>query len=286
MGRYGTQVTRWHVGWGLTAMCLGGQLLVLFLRPTPWAEKGTGSSWWTSSGWHLFLTPGRISSPLQGVISCLRLLTTSNLLLLSFVFLFSGLETSFWAGAFPSSVSFTLQLASRKMVRQDGLFSDYQNQVMGLCSVMVPVGSIFRGGALILFKSFVNRVGRSPVVCTGQICTSSPLNIVGSSIKSFFHNCAPLHYGFSYHFLGNGTFFLKLILLGKIQLVPQLPLRGHCKLSEIIKTQENVKGESNMWKKVKLNEQGTPNISSEITLSFENGSESSQFGQILKSELY
>ena len=27
-------------------------------------------------------------------------------------------------------------------------------------------------------------------------------------------------------------------------------------------------------KKVKLNEQGTPNISSEITLSFENGSES------------
>ena len=54
---------------------------------------------------------------MQGVISCLRLLTTSNLLLLSFVFLYSGLETSFWAGAFPSSVSFTLQLASRKMVR-------------------------------------------------------------------------------------------------------------------------------------------------------------------------
>ena len=39
-------------------------------------------------------------------------------------------------------------------------------------------------------------------------------------------------------------------------------------------------------KKVKLNEQGTPNISSEITLSFENGSQSSQFGQILISELY
>ena len=126
------------------------------------------------------------------MLSCLRLLTTSNLLLLSFVFLYSGLETSFWAGAFPSSVSFTLQLASRKMVRQDGLFSVCQNQVMGLCSVMVPVGSIFGGGALILFKSFVNRVGRSPVVCTGQICTSSPLNIVGSSIKSSFHNYAPL----------------------------------------------------------------------------------------------
>ena len=56
---------------------------------------------------------------MQGVLSCLRLLTTSNLLLLSFVFLYSGLETSFWAGAFPSSVSFTLQLASRKMVRQN-----------------------------------------------------------------------------------------------------------------------------------------------------------------------
>ena len=41
-----------------------------------------------------------------------------------------------------------------------------------------------------------------------------------------------------------------------------------------------------MKKKEKLNEQGTPNISSEISLNFENGSESSQFGQILKSELF
>ena len=62
--------------------------------------------------------PGKIGSPLQGVLSCLRLLTTSNLLLLAFVFLYSGLETSFWAGSFPSSVSFTGQLASRKMVRR------------------------------------------------------------------------------------------------------------------------------------------------------------------------
>ena len=78
-------------------------------------------------------TSGRISSPLQGVLACLRLLTTRNLFLLSFVFLYSGtslsiltsllfhlplsgLETSFWAGAFPSSVSFTIQLSSRKMV--------------------------------------------------------------------------------------------------------------------------------------------------------------------------
>ena len=105
---------------------------------------------------------------MQGVLSCLRLLTTSNLLLLSFVFLYSGLETSFWAGAFPSSVSFTLQLGSRKMVRrQSDLLSECPIQVMGLCSVMVPVGSILGGGALILFKSFVNRVGRGPVVCIG-----------------------------------------------------------------------------------------------------------------------
>ena len=40
--------------------------------------------------------------------------------------------------------------------------------------------------------------------------------------------------------------YLEPDLLGKIQLVPQLPLRGHCNLSEIIKTQENVKRESNM----------------------------------------
>lgn len=50
------------------------------------------------------------------------------MLLLSFVFLYSGLETSFWAGAFPSSVSFTLQLASRKMVRQDDLDSNSKSK--------------------------------------------------------------------------------------------------------------------------------------------------------------
>ena len=37
---------------------------------------------------------------------------------------------------------------------------------------------------------------------------------------------------------------------------------------------------------MKLNKQGTPNISSEITLIFENGSQTTQFGQILISELY
>ena len=133
---------------------------------------------------------------MQGVLSCLRLLTTSNLLLLSFVFLYSGLETSFWAGAFPSSVSFTLQLASRKMVRQDGLLSVCQNQVMGLCSVMVPIGSIFGGGALILFKSFVNRVGRGPVVCIGQICTSSPPSTLlvapSRALSITAHHCCSL----------------------------------------------------------------------------------------------
>ena len=38
---------------------------------------------------------------------------------------------------------------------------------MGLCSVMVPVGSMLSSGALIVFKAFVNRVGRGPVVCIG-----------------------------------------------------------------------------------------------------------------------
>ena len=38
---------------------------------------------------------------------------------------------------------------------------------MGLCSVMVPVGSMLSSGLLIVFKAFVNRVGRGPVVCIG-----------------------------------------------------------------------------------------------------------------------
>ena len=62
------------------------------------------------------------------------------------------------------------QLHSPACQQEDGEPQDdlsCQNQVMGLCSVMVPVGSILGGGVLILLKSFVNRVGRGPVVCTG-----------------------------------------------------------------------------------------------------------------------
>ena len=57
---------------------------------------------------------------------------------------------------------------------------------MGLCSVMVPVGSILGGGALIVLKSFVNRVGRGPVVCIGlfdSLLVLLLLNIVVSFIS-------------------------------------------------------------------------------------------------------
>ena len=124
---------------------------------------------------------------------------------------------------------------------------------------------------------------------TPKFCVSTKLTVTWKKVENNNFIWGPLQGANIFQIFSVIIFFKKYLepdLLGKIQLVPQLPLRGHCNLSEIIKTQENVKGESNMWKKVKLNEQGTPNISSEITLSFENGSESSQFGQILKSELY
>ena len=124
---------------------------------------------------------------------------------------------------------------------------------------------------------------------TPKFCVSTKLTVTWKKVENNNFSWGPLQGANIFQIFSVIISFKKYLepdLLGKIQLVPQLPLRGHCNLSEIIKTQENVKGESNMWKKVKLNEQGTPNISSEITLSFENGSESSQFGQILKSELF
>ena len=89
------------------------------------------------------------------MLSCLHLLRTPRLLLLSLSFLYSGLQTSFWAGAFPAAVSFTLALGPDRKA------------VMGLCSVLVPLGSILMASSLVLAKSWVNRVGRVPVVATG-----------------------------------------------------------------------------------------------------------------------
>ena len=96
-------------------------------------------------------------SPWRAVLSCLHLLRTPRLLLLSLAFLYSGLQTSFWAGAFPAAISFTLGLGPGRKV------------VMGLCSVLVPLGSILMASSLVLARSWVNRVGRVPVVAAGLV---------------------------------------------------------------------------------------------------------------------
>jgi hypothetical protein len=145
--------TRWAVAWALTAMCLAGQLLVLLLRPTPWVGQGRGT---TGVRYCCHVSPlGKSNNPWQGILSCLRLLRTPDMLLLCCSFVYSGLETSFWAGSFPSSISFSLQLGPARKA------------VMGLGSIMVPLGSILAGGGLVLARARVHRAGRQPVILAG-----------------------------------------------------------------------------------------------------------------------
>ena len=77
-----------------TLLCVTGLLVALALRPTPWHSTNT-----TTSG-------GKMN-PLTSLLSCLRLLRTRDLLLLSTSFLYTGLQISFWAGVLPSSIAFT-----------------------------------------------------------------------------------------------------------------------------------------------------------------------------------
>ena len=152
--------TRWKVAWALTGMCLAGQAVVLLLRPTPWVQGNKGQRYRGKQN-SSQLCPGKRANPWQSLLSSLRLLRTRDMMLLCLSFIYSGLEVSFWAGAFPSAVSFTLGLgAMRKMV-------------MGLCSIMVPLGSMVGGLLLILFRERVNRIGRSPILCLGLIFHST-----------------------------------------------------------------------------------------------------------------
>jgi len=133
--------TRISTGAALTAMCFTGQVLTLFLRPTPWEEQKEKKK----------------INPFQSFLSCLKLLRTSDMMKLSFSFLYSGFETSFWAGVLPSCIGFTQKLG------------DGRKSTMGLCSIMVSIGSMSGGLALAALKSGINRRGRDPVIVTGYI---------------------------------------------------------------------------------------------------------------------
>ena len=133
--------TRVNTSIALTAMCFTGQVLTLFLRPTPWQDKKEKKQ----------------SNPVQSFTSCLQLLGTKDITRLSLSFLYSGFETSFWAGVLPSCIGFTQNLGSGR------------KGIMGLCSIMVSIGSMSGGLILAALKGGINRRGRDPVVLCGYI---------------------------------------------------------------------------------------------------------------------
>ena len=125
-----------------TCLCLTGLLVALLgFRPTPWHRRKTEAR----------------SNPLTSLASCIRLLGTRDILLLSSAFLYSGLEISYWAGVFPSAISFTQQLG------------DERKSLMGMSSVLVSVGSMTGGILLISFQERVSRSGRVGVVLIGLV---------------------------------------------------------------------------------------------------------------------
>ena len=95
------------------------------------------------------------------------------------MFLYTGLEISFWAGVLPSCVGFTV------------LLGDTRKSVMGLASVMVSVGSMTGGLLLITCKNMVSRVGQSTIVYLWKIkfrtYTGCPKNWESHKIKYFLY---------------------------------------------------------------------------------------------------
>ena len=124
-----------------TCLCVAGLVVALGLRPTPWHQPKSSVR----------------SNPVRSLLSCLRLLGTKDILLLSSTFLYSGLQISYWAGVLPSAISFSEVLGAER------------KSLMGLSCVLVSVGSLAGGLLLISFQEKVSRWGRAPVVGLGLL---------------------------------------------------------------------------------------------------------------------
>ena len=83
---------RLQVAITFSLLCVTGLLVALAFRPTPW---------------HSTNSRGGKMNPLTSLLSCLRLLRTRDMLVLSTSFLYTGLVISYWAGVLPSCIAFS-----------------------------------------------------------------------------------------------------------------------------------------------------------------------------------
>ncbi|XP_050508944.1 UNC93-like protein MFSD11 [Diabrotica virgifera virgifera] len=129
------EATRTYVILSLTGVCSAG-LIIFCLLSQPVGKKDTNEE------------DVKVEGPVEAFVSATKLFITRKMLLLSFSFLYSGLELGFFSGVYSSCVGFTKKFDDRK-------------QLVGISGILIGVGGVFGGGVLSLFGQKLLKLGRS-----------------------------------------------------------------------------------------------------------------------------
>ncbi|XP_028150073.1 UNC93-like protein MFSD11 [Diabrotica virgifera virgifera] len=121
----------------LAGACAVGLVIMLFLPKHKPKEKDSKDS--------------GVIGPVDSILNALKLFCTRNMLLLSCLFLYGGLEYAFFNGIYSSAIGFTKVLDNRK-------------QLVGMSGVFVGIGEIFAGGVISIFGKQVADLGRRVLV--------------------------------------------------------------------------------------------------------------------------
>jgi len=132
--------TRMTLGWVLTAASGVGILIMLLLRPTPWAEK-----------------EGEQDSMVTTLKKSFKLFTTNEMLLFSITMFFTGLNQTLWAGVYSTCIGFT------------GGFGVDRKALGNVSGIIVAAGEVL-GGILFGFLGHLTvKRGRHPIIILGFV---------------------------------------------------------------------------------------------------------------------
>ncbi|XP_012538771.1 UNC93-like protein MFSD11 [Monomorium pharaonis] len=146
----------------LTGVAVIGTMALLALRKTPQRLLLGEAEGVSNADKELRLPEPRREEPLlaawRAFLDAIKLFLTSNMLLLSLTFIYTGLELTFYSGVYSSSIGFMM------------VFGDQRKSLVGLSGIFVGVGEVV-GGAIfgILASKISGKCGGWPVVITGLV---------------------------------------------------------------------------------------------------------------------
>ncbi|CAH1171251.1 unnamed protein product [Phaedon cochleariae] len=149
--------TRSLVIWTLSAVCLSGIVLLVFLpRATKEKEEDADED---------EVREVAPEGPLQAIIGAGKLFVTKDMLMLSVTFLYTGLELGFFSGVYSSCIGFTKSFSEGK-------------ELVGISGIFIGVGEVLGGVLFGILGSKTIKWGRDPIVAAGFLIHAAAFFLV------------------------------------------------------------------------------------------------------------